>query len=382
MTVTHRLRCHLGAFLVLAASRSLLAQQPTVLSGETPVTLSNPGRQLALGDLDGDGNVDLVVLRVDGTLDLFLGDGKGTFTLRDSQRTFSDSSQIVIGNTDNDHRDEILVCNRNPNSTTNRTGFSLSRWDGERLKITTLTPLPFAPISSMLLFDYNRDGLKDLCAVLDKRLVMIRNDGNDTFVFSEEIANLGTECRTLASGDIDGDGTPELIAGVSPMLKAFAQGKEPRELLTGSLPWVVSSPVAMVFADLDLDNDQDLVSCEQAMLLVAENDGKGSFPFRYRNELLSVTALAVADFDGEHHPDIAILYSRPAPEQSYFEVQCNFPHSLRVLPRSVTTLQALRAMVTQDFDGDGRADVVVLGGPSGNVLRLHMDPIDQTATHP
>jgi hypothetical protein len=67
---------------------------------------------MAAGDLDGDGNLDLVAITGEGSIWVFLGDGKGSFTREAAtipNYNHCPGSRVRLGDLDGDGRDEIVA---------------------------------------------------------------------------------------------------------------------------------------------------------------------------------------------------------------------------------------------------------------------------------
>jgi hypothetical protein len=107
----------------LAAGTGGLSSQVQVLLSRPPAfeirpVLSEPGRRprgaVATGDLDGDGRTDLALLSGDGTLETYLGDGRGGFTSASSvapppERLGCAGYHVTIRDLDGDGRGDVLA---------------------------------------------------------------------------------------------------------------------------------------------------------------------------------------------------------------------------------------------------------------------------------
>src|SRR5208337_2169058 len=80
-------------------------QASSPATGEAPTFV-------AVGDFNGDGNLDLAVANgTDDTLSILLGDGTGNFTLNSSPATGPNPSWVAVGDFNNDGVLDLAVAN-------------------------------------------------------------------------------------------------------------------------------------------------------------------------------------------------------------------------------------------------------------------------------
>ncbi|MHB1846609.1 MAG: FG-GAP repeat domain-containing protein [Deltaproteobacteria bacterium] len=199
----------------------------------------------------------------------------------------------------------------------------------------------------------------------------------------------------LGSGDFDGDGNLDLAVA------SFRDGQVALLLGRGKgyfrparhfpLP-KGASPEALAVADLDGDGHPDvaLVTAEQDRIDVLYGDGKGGFsaPVSYPvggAEYLMPRGLAVGDFDGDGRLDLATVDGNGQSGSAsvlYGLGRRRFSPGVKVVAVPDAHVYALAA---GDVDGDGRSDLVVLADPGvAAVLRGRKDrsfeaPIDVPA---
>ena len=174
----------------------------------------------ALGDLDGDGDLDLVVGGFDGTLRVFLNDGAAAFTPADAAALglgadLGQNSSPALGDLDGDG-DPDLVVGESAGT------LNFFRNDGTAsAPAFTLVDERFAGLdagmrSAPALADLDGDGDPDLLVGTDAGAWLRLTNDAGTFAPAGAPGGLPPGLAALAptAGDLDGDGDLDLLAGV------------------------------------------------------------------------------------------------------------------------------------------------------------------------
>lgn len=246
----------------------------------------------ALGDLDGDGALDLVVGSTGGGPDVrFVGDGLGGWTLTQSFGA-SDSRDVALGDLDGDGDLDLVVAAQGANRV----------WlnDGAGVLSDTGQALGSSDSRSVVLGDFDRDG--DLDAGFGNWTgqgnTVWWNDGTGTFTDSGQ--SLGAaDTSTLASGDLDRDGDLDLVAANFGVDSRVWRNDGTGGFKAGAFVTLTDAQ-DLALGDLDGDGDLDAFFAVLGQNEVVPGNGNGGFgptrDFLGNNDHRAVELL---DLDGD-----------------------------------------------------------------------------------
>jgi hypothetical protein len=278
----------------------------------TPVTryaTGNAPRSVTLGDVDGDGDLDMITADFDGhTVSVFFNQGDGTFG---APTTYAETNAafVALGDIDGDGDLDMVVAR------SSRVSVRLNQGDG-----TFGAGMTYSTDNrawSVALGDLDGDGDLDMVVGnYGSSSVWVRlNDGNGTFGAQTSIS-VGNYPRHLALGDLDGDGNLDLVvahgfnANYVTVLKGGGDGT-----FGGAATYTASTwPTTVALGDLDGDGDLDLVVGPNAgSFAVLINDGTGKFGPAVTYSTLGSQAQAVALGDMDGDGDLDVVVGSPVP---------------------------------------------------------------------
>ncbi len=272
-------------------------------------------RTVALGDVDGDGDNDIVPAGIDnddgegGGTRLFLNEGASGFMDASGQipsSTYHTVTHVVLEDVDGDGDLDILQTNEDYPPFPDR--LFLNDSTGVFSTYTTL-PTPVENTYRGAMVDIDGDQDLDIVTVGDA-VRLFRNDGAAVFT---DVSGSFPPTSGTALGTGDGDGDVDVVVGAhGPDVLYRNDGTGKFTDSPGSLPAEDWQSYDLALVDVDQDGDPDYValgrtdgnSYSESKLYL--NDGAGEFTdasYRMHDALLG-TRVAFGDVDEDGDPDL------------------------------------------------------------------------------
>ncbi len=337
----------------------------TDATAQLPPMLDNTAA-LALGDEDGDGDLDLLVGNFQEQNRLHLNDGSGVFADATAQIPASsdETRAVAVGDVDGDGDLDAWIGNSGQDR------LYLNDGAGAFTDATAQLPAVLDSTSAVALGDVDGDGdLDALTGNFGQPDRLYLNDGAG--VFSDATAQLpGVSGFTfaVALGDVDGDGDLDALIGNGQVI-----GQQDRLYLnsgvgvftdaTSQLPAILDDTLAVALGDVDGDGDLDALAGNAGQDRLYLNDGTGAFTdatAQLPAVLDGTLAVALGDVDGDGDLDL-LAGNAGNPSGLLDRLYLNdgsgtFTEvTAQIPPRPDDT----RVVTLADVDGDGDLDALV-----------------------
>jgi hypothetical protein len=339
------------------------------------INLPNSGA-VAVGDFNGDGKADIAISQQGGTspgaIELYLGNGDGTFQAARSTATWTDSTvqplQILAGDFNGDGKLDLLVAQFNNNvfeSVFPQIFFG--NGDG------TFTAGPAAGCGSGdegaagAVADVNGDGILDFLFLSgaggNVADVVCLGNGDGTFRFT--YAGFSINSSNPAIGDFNRDGKLDFFSGDGNGATFLGNGDG-----TFQGPFAPFTSGNAATADINFDGNLDVIQSTGYIWL---GNGDGTFTSAAGLQNPSGSDIKLIDVQGNGRLDAVVLGTNlqiyPEAENATYGTPFQF---------TIPVLASYGNLGVGDFNNDGRVDFVVPGPTSTAIFfqtRLNITPL-------
>lgn len=369
---------------------SATSSQPPILAhaGGSPFAVAGDPGNVVIGDMNKDGKLDLIVAGGKSrSISVLTGQGDGRFEASlSSPLTMPESpGEMELGDLNGDGKLDLAFI------THDSYGVTILLGDGKGgLRVAPNSPIVMKDghhphTHGLAVGDLNGDGKVDLAMVnnADNDISVAFGDGRGNFTRAPSTFPVGPSPYPASLGDVNNDGRQDIVATSSATGPQRAQQLPFSRALTlllndghgsfraSQLPLRTGQPWFVAIGDINGDRKADLVAThhDQQKLTVLVGDGKGGFnetsssPFGFGRNVFSI---ALADMNRDGRPDVIGVSGdgvrvmlgdgrsgfRPAPDSPFL------------------TGGGTWSFAVGDVNGDGKSDVVTTSSESGKVSVL------------
>lgn len=340
------------------------------LSAPNSFTAQSGPSLMAVGDFNGDGNLDLAVANEgSNTVSILLGDGHGGFQTHVDYPTGPEPSSVVVGDFNGDGKLDLAVADQNcPNNTCGSGSVSILLGKGDGTFEPSVEYSTGPGTYSVAVGDFNGDGKLDLAVaasgagVLDPGGIdVLLGNGDGTFQAAVNYdTGSGTNPTSVAVGDFNGDGKLDLAAtnvgcGTPCGNVAVLLGNGDGTFQPAVNYNAGAQPLFIAVGDVNRDGRLDLAvanaSSQNVSILLGNGDGTFQTAVNYSTNG-DAFSVAVADLNGDGKPDLIVASGSVTVflgnGNGAFQGGVNYGAGSDLL-----------SVAIGDFNNDGRPDLVV-----------------------
>jgi len=357
---------------------------------------------VAVGDLNNDGNLDLVVANLcqanncsqenSGYVSVLLGNGDGTFQPAQAYATGGfGASSVAIADFNGDGNADVVVANQCSTTTCKSGGgvsILLGNGNGTLQAARNYSSGGYTALS-IAIADFNKDGNLDLAVAnqcqdsscQNGAVSVLLGNGDGTFQAAQSFASAGYLTNSVAVGDFNEDGNPDLVltsqcqdsscqAGGVSVLLGSGNGKFQTAQSYSSAGYQADS---VAVTDLDGDGKPDLVvsnlcqnttDCNNGVVssLLGRGDGTFHGAHAYGSGGQNAYSVVAGAFSGDGNTDVVVA-NGDGTDVLLGNDDGSFQTAIPYFPGGIF-------ISTGDFNGDHKPDVVIAGGSLSTVTVL------------
>ena len=229
----------------------------------TSTSYTTPGGapdSVAVGDINGDGKVDIVTQAQNGSIFTFINNGNGTFVAGPTLTTGSLGEDVALADVNGDGKLDIVNTDFGSGDVSVFINTSTSSTPSFASRVTYATISP----TGLALGDLNGDGKPDIVTTTATGTSVLLNNGNGTFASSTSYLVAPSATAVMVSlADFNGDGKLDIVTannGVSSVSVLLNNGNGTFATTTNYA--VGTNPYFVATGDLNGDGKPDIVSAQ------------------------------------------------------------------------------------------------------------------------
>ncbi len=336
--------------------------------GTTSFAFGYGSGSIAVGDFNRDGNLDIAISQ--GELQIFLGNGDGTFQPPISYAAGTEPSSVTAADFNGDGMLDLAVADHGSASTSVYVFFGNGdgTFKGPTILNTTASDVGFVAVG-----DFNGDHKPDLIVTDGAYLSVFLNNGDGTFAAPIDTSG---GASALAVGDFDHDGTLDVAAAQSNQFGASVMillGNGDGTFRQGASYALVYPASSIAVGDFRSNGKLDLAIATSigGAVSVFLGNGDGTFEQSVNYTYFVAYWIAVADMNGDNKPDLVISnFSGNGFSTGSVQILLGNGDGAFQPQEGFAAATTSEFLAVGDFNGDHKIDVIDMDGLDMYVMTL------------
>ena len=333
--------------------------------------VSNKSLSLTTGDVNGDGNADIIEVYYAKNA-ISVQSKYGITLTRFDYPAGSSPGSITSTDVNGDNKADLIVANIN----NNKLSVLINKGNGTfKAKVDYATGLSPHAVTAA---DINGDGYADLITAnsASNTLSVLTNNGDGTFVAKVDYAT-GLSPHSVTAADVNNDGKADLIAANSAGNTLSVLINSGGGTFADKVDYATgSSPSSVVSTDVNGDGKADLIAANSAgnTISVLINNGDGTFADKVDYATGNAPSSVVStDVNGDGKADLVVANSIG----NTLSVLINKGNGTFAAKADYATAPSPLAVMNADINNDGRPDLIVANSNSWS-MHANTSPITTT----
>ena len=332
-------------------------------------------KSVALGDVNGDGKLDLVVANQDNNAGVLIGNGNGTFQTMQTFVVGTDPRNIELGDVNGDGKLDIVTANRTTNNISVLLGNGNGIFQAQQSFAVGTSP------TSVALGDVNGDGRLDIVTTNQNNAntsVLLNTGGTASSVtFSaQQTFTAGSAPFSVALGDVNGDGKLDIVtANAGPNNTSVLLGNGDGTFQAQQNFGAGNSPKFVTLGDVNGDGQLDIITANSGTDNASVLLGNGNGTFRARQDFStgsgsSPLGVILGDINSDGRLDIVAINNGNASLSVLLGNGGSAIIATFSSPQSFSINNGGDSVDIGDVNNDGKLDIVTANASSTNLSVL------------